>query len=220
MARRIEYAPLETIREAELNPKRHDQAALRASMDRFGYLEPIVRDERTGRLVSGHGRLRHLRELRASGAAPPEGVREEAGDWLVPIVAGWSSRDDDEARALLVAVNRLTEAGGWDTRALLDVIDARLMGDLSQLRGTGIDLSDLDDLAALLEEETPPGPEPGPSMAIDRYRERSVRSIVLDFPTDTFTRVVHLAAEARAARHLASNAALFVALLEEDEAHG
>jgi hypothetical protein len=58
-------------------------------MARYGVVEPPVLDERTGRLVAGHGRLEAFAEARAVGLDVPEGVRINAqGEWLVPVISG------------------------------------------------------------------------------------------------------------------------------------
>jgi len=119
-ARRVEYLPLSELRENIRNPRTHDESTIDASIGRFGYLEPIVRDERTGLIVSGHGRAKVLREMRERGESVPEGVRAAAdGEWMVPVVTGWGSRTDAEASAALIALNRTTELGGWVDEALL-----------------------------------------------------------------------------------------------------
>jgi hypothetical protein len=124
-ARRIDYLPLAALKENPRNPRTHDVSLIGASVDRFGYLEPIVRDERTGLIVSGHGRTRVLREMRERGDTPPEGCRAapDGGDWLVPVVVGWASRTDNEAAAALIALNRTTELGGWVDDTLLELLD-------------------------------------------------------------------------------------------------
>lgn len=70
-SRRLEYVPLDELKPAERNPKRHAGDAIQASIGKFGYVEPIVLDERTGRLVAGHGRLEALLAERDSGKPPP-----------------------------------------------------------------------------------------------------------------------------------------------------
>lgn len=122
----IEYVPLSDIVPAEENPKGHDVPAIAASIDRFGYTEPSLVDERTGRLVAGHGRTESLGVLHAAreaGLAPPDGVRDVDGVWHVPIVRGWASVDDAHARAYLLASNQLVPAGGWDNAGVLALID-------------------------------------------------------------------------------------------------
>jgi hypothetical protein len=168
VTRRVEYVPLGDLAAMRdpANPKGHDLDSIVASIQRFGFTVPVVVDERTGRLAAGHGRVEALEVLCAADpATPPDGVHRD-GDrgWLVPAVRGWSSRDDAEARAFLVADNRLTEAGGWDDAAL-----AALLRDLAasgvDVR-TGVGFSD-DDLAALLDAPTF-APDPGDPPRLDR----------------------------------------------------
>jgi hypothetical protein len=126
-SRRVEYVQLDDVRPADRNPKTHDHETLRRSFERFGFVEPMIRDDRTGRLVAGHGRLDELRMARSrDGANPPEGVElaDDGVTWLVPVLTGWSSSDDEQAQAYVVASNRLVELGGWDESILTDVLDS------------------------------------------------------------------------------------------------
>lgn len=122
--RSIEYVSLDEITPADRNPKTHDHDTLRASFRRFGFVEPIVRDDRTRKLVAGHGRVEQLRMARARDPEhPPPGVQLGLDhSWLVPIIVGWASRDDDEAQAYVIASNRTVEGGGWDDSILADVL--------------------------------------------------------------------------------------------------
>lgn len=107
--RRVEYLPVSGLVADERNPKLHDELTIRESISRFGVLDPIVRDERTGRIIHGHGRAVVLRLMQEAGDTVPGGVQVAAdGVWLVPVVVGWSSKDDAEAGAALVALNRTT----------------------------------------------------------------------------------------------------------------
>lgn len=157
-ARWQEYMPIDRLVEAERNPKAHDDEGLDASLERFGYIEPIVMDERTGRLVSGHGRLRRLAARRERGEDPPEGVERRARNrWWAPVNRGWRSADDDEAKAAVIALNRIGERGGW----LRDPL-AEMLAELNSgpgLGGTGYSPADLDSLLADLALE-PPAPAP------------------------------------------------------------
>lgn len=116
--RRIEMMPVDGLPPALSNPKQHDVEDIAASIERFGFVEPVVLDERTGRLVAGHGRIEGLALLWAAEVAAPEGVEEREGRWFIPVVRGWSSRTDEDAASFLVAVNQLVISGGWDFEAL------------------------------------------------------------------------------------------------------
>lgn len=159
---RIEYLPLDEIRPALRNPKLHDLDEIDRSFAAHAYFNAVILDERTGRLVGGHGRHEALRRRRDQGGRePPDGIKLRDADsaWLVPVQRGWASRSDHEAEQVLLADNRIGEIGGHDQKAL-----ARLLSDLAQntaeggLHGTGYTT---DDLAALLKElgEKAPGRE-------------------------------------------------------------
>lgn len=142
--RRIEYVPLGDIKRARRNPKLHDDEAIKASLARFGIGELPLLDERTGLLVAGEGRINQLEALRETDPrTPPDGIEMHAsGEWMVPVVRGWASRDDKEADAYLIASNRLSERGGWDGMGLAEMLSA-LEGELD---GLGYDQHELDQL--------------------------------------------------------------------------
>lgn len=130
--RQIEYLPLSSLKADPRNPKAHDQDTIDASIGRFGVLDPIVQDQRTGYIVSGHGRHKSFSGMSARGESAPEGVKvdPETGEWLVPVMTGWGSRTDAEAGAALIALNRTTELGGWVDDELLSLLD-----ELSEIEG-------------------------------------------------------------------------------------
>jgi hypothetical protein len=166
--RRLEYMRLTDLKPASQNPKRHAHEEIGTSIGRFGYVEPVVLDERTGKLVAGHGRVDSLKARQASGEAPPEGVREEGVEWLVPVLRGWASRSDTEAQAYLLASNQLTAAGGWDDAelgAMLRELEAQ-----QALEGVGFDEQEL----ARLLAEAQPGALPSVSEARQTLAERFV----------------------------------------------
>lgn len=146
--RHIEYLPVDDIVPDPQNPKTHVLDDIEDSMRRFGYTEPILMDERTGKLISGHGRTEVLVAAQGKGLDPPDGVIVTAdGTWTIPVVRGWSSKDDIEAKAYLIAANRLTERGGW----LADPL-AELLAEIGEsghgLSGVGYDDDEAADLIA------------------------------------------------------------------------
>lgn len=143
----LEYMLLGDLPDAPRNPKGHDEPGLSASLARFGYLEPVVLDERTGKLVGGHGRRDTVRRALDAGDPPPEGVIASPEGWRLPVTRGWASKNDAEAEAATLALNRLVEKGGIAHPDMLaDMLDS-LVG---QLDGTGYTADDLDDLLASL----------------------------------------------------------------------
>lgn len=146
---RIEYVALSELKRWPRNPKDHDLGELRRSIARFGYVQPILVDESTGRIVAGHGRLDVLEQMKAEGRKPPERVLERKGEWLVPVIRGVAFNSDDEAQAYLLADNRLTEIGGWEDGTLTDVLNDLAEKDL--LEGIGWDGNDVEDMMRFLE---------------------------------------------------------------------
>lgn len=150
--RRIEYVRLKDLVPNPVNPKDHDVALIDQSVGRFGFIEPVVPDGRTGKIISGHGRVETLSGMEARGDSPPDGIElDDDGNWLVPTVVGWSSRSDAEANAALIALNRAGEVGGWVDESLLNLLD-----ELSELEdgyvGVGFTEKDRDDLAKLVAD--------------------------------------------------------------------
>lgn len=188
--RRTEYIPLDHLLADPANPKSHSVETIDASIGRFGVIDQIVRDDRTGYIISGHGRHETLTAMRNRGENAPDGVRVDAsGHWLVPVIVGWASRTDAEARAALIALNRSTELGGWVDEALLDLLDG-----LDDYEGVGFTETDTDDLRARLEELAE---EPAPTVteksvplkntaeegreAASKYAAEGRRLVVLDY---------------------------------------
>lgn len=115
--------PLDDLIEASRNPRTHDLAGIIAGLRSHGLVEPLIRDQRTGRLVGGHGRTEALRVMRSAGEPPPDGVTTTPdGRWVVPVVDGWASVDDAHAEAILVSLNQLSIAAGWDPEGLVDLL--------------------------------------------------------------------------------------------------
>lgn len=156
-SRYVAYLPLDEVTAAPRNPKGHDTAAIHRSIGHFGFAELPLLDERTGRLVAGHGRHEQLISMHTDGATPPDGVQVDGdGTWLMPVIRGWSSRSDDDAEAYLIASNHITTKGGWDDRALAEVLDELAEAQLLEL--TGFDADDLTDLLASFTDDSPPPP--------------------------------------------------------------
>lgn len=147
--RKIQYIALDDIVPAERNAKLHNVPGIKASMDRWGVIEIMARDDRTQMLIAGHGRYDSIMDARATGAEPPEGVKVRDGVWTVPVVVGWSSANDEEADLAAIALNHQGELGGWD-----EAMREEILRGVEDLRGTGfeaelpeVDLSGLDDEA-------------------------------------------------------------------------
>lgn len=139
---KIRMVPLDDLTGDDRNPKKHDLPGIMAAMRDLGFADPPTVDQRTGLLVGGHGRVEALRAMRENGEQPPEGIDPDG--WKVPTFVGWASTDDDHAGRALVALNRLTERGGWDARRLSDLLER--VG----TSGTGYGSEDVDRLRTKL----------------------------------------------------------------------
>ena len=186
--RTITYLRLDDIREAEINPKAHDLEAVRKSVKKFGFVTPGLRDDRTGRLIAGHGRTIVLRGMHAAGDPAPAGIRvDDDGMWLAPVITGWASHNDDEAAAYLVIDNHHPTLGGWQDDQL-----AELLAGIRDADATLLDIIGFtdDDLTALLDDEDDqPEPEPAPAAGPQMPVRRPQRDHVIDLTAVAADRV-------------------------------
>lgn len=138
------------------NPKAHNAAGLRTSINEFGFVDLPVIDERTGRVVGGHGRIEDLLGLRAADKPPPErgGVVVRDGRWLVPTQRGWASKGDDEAHAAGVALNHQGE-GLWDRPDLSSLLADLAGREPTLFAATGFTPEDLADMLQSLGPAPP-----------------------------------------------------------------
>lgn len=142
--RRLEYMKLSAVKVATVNPKDHDIGEICVSIQKRGFVELPAIDERTGKLVAGHGRFEALAALKKQGAKLPAGLRIEKGEWMVPVVRGWASKSDADAQAYLISSNRLTEIGGWNDETLAAELAKLANEGIEHLLGTGYDGNDVD----------------------------------------------------------------------------
>jgi hypothetical protein len=149
----VEYLPLSEIVGADNNPKDHDIGQIYQSIKRFGFTQPIMMNENTGKLLAGHGRLQTLQTMKDAGEKVPTRIKEKDGDWLVPVLKGISFEDDMEAQAYLIADNRLTELGGWNTGDLVESLQEMIENGLD-LDGIGYDFEDLENLVLDIDRDT------------------------------------------------------------------
>lgn len=150
----IEYMRLDDFlnRMHPRNPKDHDLGAITTSIDRFGFVEIPVIDERTGLVVAGHGRGETLQQQMNAGKQPPARIQvdEFDGMWMIPVQRGVSFNSDAERDAYLVASNRLVELGGWDNEGLASMLQSLANEDKALLEVTGYDGDDLDELLKIV----------------------------------------------------------------------
>lgn len=187
--RRLEYVRLPDIELAPRNPKGHDERGIARSIGHHGVVEVPVRDERTGRLVAGHGRYAQLVAMRDAGQSPPDGVLlDDDGEWKMPVLAGWSSRSDEDAEAYLIGSNQLVTLGGWaDERELVEMLGG--LADVNLLELTGFCQSDLDDrLAELAEASAAKDEEPSDDSELEQGEGIALAGVTVGEPEITALR--------------------------------
>jgi len=157
---REERLPLDALKPNPKNPKGHDLGAIIISLRAHGFVDAPILDDRTGLLLGGHGRVEALLAMQKAGDKPPAGVEVRGGKWCIRVQHA-RSRNDGQANALMLALNRTVEKGGSD--------DERLAALLKELHGSGdldtsgYDGDDLDDLLKQLgkdDEEEDEIPDP------------------------------------------------------------
>lgn len=110
----------------DLNPGDEEYEKLKRSIEQFGYVEPVIWNRTTGRVVGGHQRLKVLIDM---------GINDV--DCVVV------EMDENKEKALNVALNKIS--GEWDKDKL-----ALLISDLKaedfDVSLTGFDAAEIDDL--------------------------------------------------------------------------
>ena len=149
----IEWIKLEDLEVEPKNPKKHDIEKIMLSIERFGFINPFIKNYNTGKLLAGHGRKQALELMRKKGLTKPDQLKEENGSWLVPVVSGVNIESEEDALAYLVADNRLTELGGWNTPELLEAIESIQAStpDLEEIGISELDLNFINDSMAPLD---------------------------------------------------------------------
>ncbi len=209
---RIDYVALETLRRWPRNPKLHDLDRLGDSIERFGFVQPILVDERTGQIVAGHGRLEALQKMQGEGRAPPNRIKVEDGTWLVPVLRGVGFENEQEAEAYLLADNRLVETGGWDEKLLLESFKA-LDPELVEIAGW--DERAVNKMLAKAAKETEAAPPPEEENV---YLAAGVRQVVFHMSEADYDRVIKVLESLQEQWNLKTNAAVFVRMCKEHEA--
>ncbi len=127
--------PISRLQPADYNPRQDLKPddprylALAKSLDEFGLVQPFVFNQRTGRLVSGHQRLK---VLQARGETHAEVV-------VVDLPPG-------KERALNLALNKIS--GGWDRPKLASLLEELVKTPELDLDITGFETPEVDQLLA------------------------------------------------------------------------
>lgn len=122
----IDLVPADYNPRKDLKPGDKEYEKLKRSIDEFGYVDPLIWNKRTSRLVGGHQRLKVLKDM---------GI-DEVGVVVVDM-------DEEKEKALNVALNKIS--GDWDKDKLMLLI-TDLQGEDFDVSLTGFDPEELDDL--------------------------------------------------------------------------
>ena len=118
--------PAEYNPRKELKPGDSEYEKLKRSLEQFGYVEPVIWNKTTGRVVGGHQRLRVMKDM---GLTEVECVVVEL--------------PEDKEKALNIALNKIS--GEWDKDKLALLI-SDLQGTDFDVSLTGFESAEIDDL--------------------------------------------------------------------------
>lgn len=117
---------------ADYNPRKDlklgdpEYEKLKRSLEQFGYVEPVIWNKATGRVVGGHQRLKVL-----------------IGMGITEVECVVVDLPEDKEKALNIALNKIS--GDWD-KDKLAVLIADLQGTAFDVSLTGFDAAEIDDL--------------------------------------------------------------------------
>jgi hypothetical protein len=221
---RVKRVPLDSVAQHPDNPNNGDVEAIAESLATNGMYRPLVVQESTGHILAGNHTYAAALSL----------------GWT-HVQAAYVDVDDDKALRILLADNRTNQLGRTDDAALLEIL-----ANLDGLIGTGYTDTDLDDLAAVLEESSSrpinlngDSAEPGagssphskdgeeggnsrftPSYGdyAERYLDKSTRVFVLEYPLDRYNTLAGQLQQLRQRYGVESNADVVARLVDEAEA--
>jgi ParB-like chromosome segregation protein Spo0J len=111
------------------NPRQGNVQAIASSIEEHGFYGTVVAQVSTRRILAGNHRIESARAL-----------------GLGKVDVAWLDIDDDQARRILLADNRVGDLGVYDQAQLAELL--KTLSEESDLVGTGYDLDHLDDLLA------------------------------------------------------------------------
>jgi DNA modification methylase len=158
----IEYLQTSRLKPDPKNPRLHSEKQVRQiarSIEAFGFNVPLLVDAEM-HVVAGHGRLQACQLL---------------GITVVPTIS-LEHLTESQARAFMIADNRLTENADWDDRLLAEQLKELSALDLDfSLEATGFEMGEIDvmveNLAPATEGEEDPAdvvPEPTSGVQVSK----------------------------------------------------
>lgn len=198
---------VDTLKEFPGNPRKGNVKKLAESLTTNGQYKPIVVQKSTQQILAGN----HL--------------------WKAAKELGWEEINiveidvnDDQAKKIVAADNRLGELGTYDEQALLDLLEE------INLEGTGYEPADVDDLLAFLEEKVAVDWKSGnplegqqenvqhrPTLSerAEHYAERTIRLLMCEYPNAQYVWIIEKLTALRAQYGVESNADAILKLVEQ-----
>ena len=136
---RIERKKISELIPAQYNPRKDikpgdaEYEKLKRSLEEFGYVEPVIWNERTGYVVGGHQRLKVLRQL---------------GETEIDCVI--VDLSEAQEKALNIALNKINNS--WDNEKLNALLEDLQSTDID-ITLTGFDLNEIDSLLSDDDED-------------------------------------------------------------------
>lgn len=131
------------LKEATYNPRKiskEELAKLKSSIQEFGYVNPIIINRSTGKVIGGHQRIKALKEL---------GIEE--------IEVVYVDLPEEKERALNIALNKIS--GEWDEQKLIEVFKEIEQSQEEMLKFTGFDQKEIEILLNSVKNEFEAGKE-------------------------------------------------------------
>jgi DNA modification methylase len=150
----IAYRPIDELRTDPNNPRVHSPkqlAQIARSIETFGFNVPVLIDAED-RVVAGHGRILASRRL---------------GLHQVPVIR-LEHLSEEQARAFLIADNRLAENATWDEQLLAEQLRALSLAEIDfDIEVTGFEMGEIDLRIQGLGDDPGAGPDPDDDLPAD-----------------------------------------------------
>ena len=143
----VEYLPIAELKLDPRNPRLHPSKQIRqlaSSIEAFGFNVPVLID-REGKVVAGHGRVLACKHL----------------GWTEVPTIGLGHLEPAQARAFMLADNKLAENAAWDEQLLAEALRDLSLAELDfSLEATGFEMAEIDLRIESLSAPAEEGPDP------------------------------------------------------------
>lgn len=215
-----EEVAIDSIEPHPENYREHDDATLDESVGELGFYGAVLVQKSTRRILVGEGRWKAL---------------QRDGSDVCPVII--VDVDDEAARKMLLVDNRSHDLGGVNRDQVASLL--RSVSEVGTLVGTGYDAADMQaltgggesasSLMGIPQTETlstsTGGKKGGGGQAsssyqdtpmsdrLDSYRDKGVRSLLLDYPLDEYDELTGMLPDLRAQHGVSSNSELIMILV-------